>query len=551
MSTFDTNDLDFYELRGLDLIEELSSVPRLNTLQQNVEEFLSSILSTKESIGRDPRLIENTSVEQEDKVRTILKTCATCVTQLRLVCLDLYRDSRQVGWDLDNKEADRAFVLDVATKPFDGICDILSYLTYILPCWSDGERAGQERPEAWDDWFKAACDNVIELKLQIKIAGELAMISLSASRLYQRENSLDIAPSTNGSDIPNSDELKGISDSSDDGVWQRLRRDLAENGILDDAIEKIEDPLKDFVRNLVQGETSHWEQPDQDTTTDNPKLGSYTNDEASGRFEASGNLLNAVDKFQKVRAGIAEMLPGNYDSIAPEILEVALQSTNAFRQVLRILYDSACRDPGRAAIYARFAKYLQKHSTTEILKSSPTCWGVQAESGKGPVSGYLWKRCWGDWKLENNGSTQITVEHFALGLSSFIGELVKYKMVKKYQVNSLLQRLLESNSSIKTAEAVALYQLLRTVGSTIEGGRRTPEMSGHFERLNARINSPGVPKNLRTLGKELKEMRKSGWTAVKTRAESEALCRAVVRIRDDLSRSTKYASHVLTRRTLL
>jgi hypothetical protein len=82
---------------------------------------------------------------------------------------------------------------------------------------------------------------------------------------------------------------------------------------------------------------------------------------------------------------------------------------------------------------------------------------------------------------------------------------------------------LQSDSPVGTAEFVALFQLQRAVGLTIEGGKGTLEMNSHFQRIDARVNLPSVPNDIKTPLKEVKELEKCGWTAVKTHTESKAL----------------------------
>lgn len=535
-SGMDMEHLRVCELHGLEFVDRLNSVPRLRELQRNAKDFLACILSTQKKIDHGSELIGNISVQKRNSVRAISKRCATCLNELHFV-YDLYR--RSSGWMLNSKEADRALVLDVASNPFDGICEILSYLTYILPCWSAVVREGQECFQAWEEWIKAASDNVYELERRIDIARELAWTNIFANELLKSKKSFQMTSCNNIVDSPHNGDFIGVPVSRSHGVWERLRQDLATEGILDDTIEKLEDRLKDFVRNLVQENISNWEPLFQDTASDDPTPETSTNFEAGVGFDASENHLDIVVVHREIQEKLDILLPANYDSIAPEIMEVALGSAKALKQTLRVMYESACRDPCRAAIYARFAKYLQSHTPPEIHESMPSQWAGKSGSYKGPVSSYFWQRCWGDWRHGKNGSMQIDLAHFALGLSSFIGQMVKYRMFDIHQVHLLLRRLLGSESPVGMAEFVAVYQLLRIVGATIEGGKRTSEeMSGHFERIDARVSAPGVPRDIKILGKELKDMRKCGWKALKTRAESKALDRAVSKIRDELSRTT-------------
>ncbi|KUI73126.1 Eukaryotic translation initiation factor 4 gamma [Cytospora mali] len=536
-SALNATELTSCRLRCLELLDNLNSAaPLPSDLQPNVWNILCAFNYIKKKLHYRPAVIENFSGEQRESLLSIFKTCSTGLDELQNLC-NLYRECTPAGWKLNNKEAEQALHLDVATNPFRGIGEIISCIAYIIPRLLDNKNTDEEHPQAWDDLTKSISDNINELRRIIDIVGELARVNLFATQIYQQSHALKTAPATDKADCHCNGRIKSVR-HGDDEAWTRLREDLAAEGIFNGAIEGIEDHLKDCVRNLVQGKTPYWEPLGHSTTSksisgDNPASSTATISEVDSSPNAMGGSLNAEVVIQHVEAEFAKMLPGNYDEVAPEIIETALHSEKAFRQVLRIMVDSACGDPSRAAIYARFAKNLQKS-----MPSNTKYWGGQVQNGQGPVTEYLWNICCVQWNNGKHNRPQINAEHFALGLSCFMGELFKHKVIKTHYVHSLLRKLLKSDPPVGMTQFVALYQFLRIVGCQIEGGSRISEdMTAHFERIDAIINSVGTSKQLRTLGLEMKDMRKHGWKAEKRRVVSKALRQAMDEIKQ-LSRMT-------------
>lgn len=501
----------------------------------------------KKKIDRGSAVIQNISVEQGESVHAIFRSCVAWLNELRTV-RDLYKTYTPDDWKLHDE---RALYLNSPPYSFIEIGEFISRLAYALPSWLDEEWAGQEQPDVWAEWTTSAFDIANELMRGLKTAKELAEINLSTSRLYQHLDSLARAPTTDRTNGHNNGNIRSNS-PNDGGVWVQLREDLATEGILDEAIEGIEDRLKDCIRNLVQGKTPHWEPPAIEHNT--AKRSTVPDVSPHDGFES--NYTNTNDRLdeavvQKVTAAFDILLPENYHKVAPEIMEIAMQSeleqsAKTFRQVLRIMYDTACRDPGQAAIYARFARDLQKNLTPKLQKCicpSQSFWNAQAGYDPGPVTIYLENRCWEDWNHGKKGRRQVSPENFALGLSCFIGELVKHKVLGIPYASILTRRLLGPDPPVGITQFVALYQLLRIAGSTMEPEDSISEdMSLCFQRINTLMYAPGAPKRLKALGMELKEMRRSGWKALKRQEESKALGQAIAKIRAEASQTTRYVA---------
>ena len=516
-AVFDTVELNSCLLRCLKIMYDLISIPQLSTLQSNVKDFLSAVLYILRAIDREPAVLDNISVERRDGARRVFKNCATCLEELDSVCY-LFKECSIHGWKLDDDETGRALFIDLETSPISDIGGILSYLGYTLPGWLEDGLINQKQVGTWDDWAKSMADNMDEFQLRIDIARELARINLSTTSLQQ-----NLTPVTTAlpADALNSSHDGGIETApyhGDNQVWARIGEDLAAEGVFGATIERIEDRLKDCVRRLARGRIPHWK-PSDYSAADGTRTS--TNGES---VDEPVTLSQAVEVVGRLR-------PEIYDSVAPGIFKIAVRSVKAFRKVLGALYDSACRDPDRAAVHARLAKSLQTRSTGKIRKrmpSSRTVWNGETRTEKGPVTSYLWNRCWTDWNNGKHGRLQISAQNFALGLSSFIGQLVKHKMFYIYHAHILLDRLLQPAPPVGRVQFVALYHLLRTVGCIIEGSTRiSEEMSAHFERIDAIIDSNDVAYDIFVLGMGVRGMRLRGWKAEKRRDGSAALERVL------------------------
>ncbi|ROW03608.1 hypothetical protein VPNG_07169 [Cytospora leucostoma] len=528
-SRFNTVMLSICRFQCLRLIHDLDSAPHPSNLHPRVENLHSVIVSMMKTITSGSEVVQGISVERSEDVQAIFAACAALLNDLQMVW-GLYKVCSLDGWKLNNKAAERALHLDITSDPFDGIGRQVETLAYLLPYWMNSEMAHQNSQEIWTGWVRSVSDIINELERRIDIARELATINWSASRLQQ---SLDPATNSSVNDTVGSScdkKTKSVTRDGQDEAWDSLGAALAGEGLLESAIE--------CCQKLAQGKTPRWEPLDQGPTgqilTPAVSTPTSTKDDNASGSDTSGGLLNSLVVTSVFSADFEMLRPENYDSVAPKILDIALQSVAKFRRVLKTIYESACRDPCRAVICVRFARHLERECTLEIRKRmgpSRDFWGNLDDLG--PVTRYLLNQCWSDWNNGKNGRPQISAEHFALGLTSFICRLLKCKSFQLHYAHIFIKKILEPNPPIGTTQFVALHHLLMTVGCMIEGPKRPSEdMSGYFERIQAIIDLPGASKQLKTLGRELQEMRRLGWRAEKRRVKSLALSQAVAQIKE-------------------
>lgn len=528
---------------------DLEKFPLLRNLGHNLEEFHSSLLSIEKGIDQKPLLLWNISVEHEQRVHELFRGCVAWLTEFSRV-RDYYGKCETGGWRLNNEHAERALLLDVSTQSFVGIGELISYLAYILPCWLDDEWPGQERPEIWEAWIRAAFDSSNDLMRRLNIAKNLAEINLSAERLHRETNTPATVATAETSHGSYNGHNKIDPSHLGDGVWVRLRQELATENIRDDTIEVIEDRLKDCIRNLVQGRTPHWIPNVRSMNDDNSKPVTSTDGDDGDVSNASDYLVNAETETQRLTAALGRLTYEKDQNNAWEIMDIALQSEGEMdaktcRRILRILYDTACGDPDQADVYAKFARVFQKTLTPKLQKCMMTTnnsfWNTGNGGNTGPVTSYLENRCWEGWNHGLKGRTQVSTERFALGLPFFVGSLVKHEVLSVSYADVLIRRLLRPDSPIGTTQFVALYHLLRTVGSTIETEVcSSKDMKFYFQRISTLIYAHGAPKLIKSLGAELKEMRRTGWKVAKTCAKSKALSQAIAKVRAESGRETRY-----------
>lgn len=530
-----TKPLNLCIARCAELIHDLDDVPHFQGLQQQVKALLSSFLSMMRAVH--PDRLDN--LQSDPSYSPGLSLLAAYLGELGKTC-GYYGTGTESEWQLSDK--DRAFVLDEIDNPFNRLSMKLSCLAQTLQELVVDEQIDYgTKMEKLCEWTESIFVHWNFFQGEFEAARVLAAATSSASedRSAARSTATD-----DDSVYLSSDETPQMPEPQKASVWDKIGEQLAEEGIQDDAIEKIASDLKTCARSLVRGELPRFGPVLPRFGMDNrqsieiaskkanilasgqPKTPSGASVEPSSKktktlatakpkaaIAASEDWFNRDFVSSKITAAL-DKIKTDFTTYLPELCVVAFKQetekdTRNYCQALDLIYTISCRDTSRSKIHARLVKELQAKTPAQIRKLMTSKEIGIAQSDKEPVTGYLFCKCSEDWDHGKHGNNKISVEHFALGLSGFIGDLAKQGVFNAEHVHSFVR--VQWGPTLKRNQFMAVYKLLRATGPMLDSQKDTSDMEDHFKRIAGLRDKKKTPGIVKELAQELASLRSSGW----------------------------------------
>lgn len=520
--------------RCAELIHDLNDIPQFRGLQQQIMALLSSLLSMIRAVHPN----ELDTSQPDPTYSPGLSLLAAYLHELGRTC-DYYGTGAETEWRLSDE--DRAFVLGKIDNPFDRLSEKLCCLAQTLQALIDDEQTDYEtKIQKLCEWTESTFTHWNFFRGEIEAARILAAAFSSASEDHSTTHSPTTADDSE--DLSN-DEIPQMPEPKTASAWDKIGEQLVDEGIQDDAIDKIADDLKACARRLIQGERPRFgsdERQSAETASNNittpasnkPKPSSGASAEPpTKKTKTSANAkpktasapsqdwFNRDFVSSKVTAAL-DRIKTNFEVFFPELLEIAFkqetdQDSRNYRQALDLLYMMACHDSSRSRVYARLARDLQAKTPARIRNIMVSKEVGTAVSSQEPVTGYLFKKCSEDWDHGKNGSKEISAENFALDLSRFVGELAKFGVFNAKHVHCLIR--VQLGATPKRNQFTAVYKLLKTTGPMLDAQSDKSNMEEHFQRISNLRDKRKTPEIVKELAQELSSLRNSGWKKKQTK----------------------------------
>lgn len=520
--------------RCTELIHDLTGIPQFHGLQQQVKALLSALLSMLRTVH--PNTLN--PLQSDPSYSPGLSLLAAYLHKLGKTCGN-YGTGAETEWQLSDK--DLASILDEVENPFDRLGEMLSYLAQTLQALIDDPQTDYEtRMEKLCNWAESTFEDWDFFQGEFEAARVLAAATSTARDSHSTagtSNTADESFETCCDKVPQKQEPQTAS------VWEKIGEQLTEEGIQDDAIDKVANDLKACVRSLVRGEFPSFEPTQQESTdptakdtkisaSDNPKASNGALVEQSTK--KSKTKPNAKPKTasapsedwfdrdvvcSKVAAALAK-IKADYDICLAELSVVALKQetdddSRNYCQALDMIYTIACRDTSRSRLHARVAKDLQAKTPARIRNIMMSKEAGTVNSFGGPVTGYLLNKCSADWDYGKHGDSKISVENFALGLSGFIGDLAKFGVFSNKQVHSFVRS--QWGTTLKRNQFMAVYKLLKATGPMLDSQSDKSDMEDLFKEISSLRDKKKNPEIVKELAQELSSLRNAGWKNKQTK----------------------------------
>ncbi|KAG8169643.1 hypothetical protein KVR01_000388 [Diaporthe batatas] len=543
-----TKPLSVCIMRCAEVIHHLDEIPQFQDLQQQAKALLSSLMSML-------RAVRPTQLDQRQPDPAYspgLSLLAAYLNELDKTC-GYYGTRAQTEWRLSDDE--RAFVLGQIGNPFERLVGVLSHLAQSLQAIiEDGQESYHTRIQKLCEWAESMFEGWNFFQGEFEAAKTLAAAFSPASEGQSTTETFVTADEWEDSC---SDKVIQNLEPQKVSAWDEIGEQLAQEGIMDDAIKKVAEDLKACARSLVRGDRPRTEpverQSPERTSKAAPAVTPKTPDPSSKKTKTSASgkptlceasatpsakkAATAVGVKPEAPSSVSEdwfnqdfvsskvttvldKIKKDFDLYLPELLVVAFKQktekdTKNFRQVLDLVKTMACHDTDRARLCARLAKEIQARTPGSIRRNVAYKHKGTKYDGEGPVTGYLLDMCARDWDHGKNGRPNISVEHFALGLSRFIGELVKFGVFKTEHVHTYVRA--QWGPTLNRNQFMAVYKLLRTTGPMVDSHSDTSDMDDHFTRIAGLVNKKKTPEPVKSLGQELLGLRSSGWKSKQTK----------------------------------
>ncbi|KAK7709630.1 hypothetical protein SLS63_013175 [Diaporthe eres] len=514
--------------RGAELIHDLNDIPQFQSLRQQIKALLSSLLSMMRAVHPN----ELDTSQSDPTYSPGLSLLAAYLHELGRTC-DYYGAGAKAEWKLSDE--DRAFILNEIDNPFDRLSQKLCCLAKALQVILDDEQMDYEtKIQKFCEWTESTFTHWNFFQAEFEAARILSAATSSASEDHLTTGSpttADDSVDLSNGEIPQLPEPKTAS------AWDKIGEQLAEEGIQDDAIERIANDLKACARNLVRGErprvgpdehqlaepTSNKNatpainkpEPSSGASAKPPTKKTMTSANVKPKTASAPSHGWFDHNFVSSKATAALVkITTNYEVFLPELLVVAFKQetendSRNYRQVLDLIYTMACHDTGRPRLHARVASSLQAKTPAQIRNIMTSKEAATVVSGEGPVTGYLFKKCSEDWDHGKHGNKKISVEDFTLGLSRFIGELARYEVFNAEHIHCLIR--LQWGTTLKRNQFMAVYKVLKTAGRMLDSKADTSDMEDHFKRISSLRDKKKTPEIVKELAQELSSLRSSGW----------------------------------------
>ncbi|KAI3402014.1 hypothetical protein diail_3988 [Diaporthe ilicicola] len=497
------------------LVRDVESFHQLKRLHHHAQLFLASL----RWMSRQLHLEGLHAFGSNPAKNPGLSLLAAYLYDLRKTC-GYYGINAETEWRLDDKV--RGSALDDLGNPFERVAWMLHHLGSTLrEVFRDKEMNSQTRAQKLCQWVESMSDHWNFFRVELGAARGLAAAASAASVL--RPAALTPISADGSEGLCSAKAALKQPEVHGTHVWDKMREQLAAEGISDEAIEGVADDLIACARSLVRGErplgpdesdlTNHTSKNSNATENGEPESFSGVSDDPFNREVVSSKITTALDRLK---------LKNAFELYLPEVLVVAFEQETKkdcrnYRQVLDLIHKMACRctDPvSPVRVLARLAKEIQVHTPAHIRETMSTQGHISNDTGivssaEEPVTGYLFNKCLEDWEHGKHGRNKISAENFALGVSRFIGELTKFGVFNAGHVHFFIRE--QWGSTLKRNQFMAVCKLLKMTGPMLDSQPNSGDMEDHFKRIRSLMAKKKTSDVMKALAQELISLRSSGW----------------------------------------
>ncbi|KAG1782039.1 armadillo-type protein [Suillus placidus] len=225
---------------------------------------------------------------------------------------------------------------------------------------------------------------------------------------------------------------------------------------------------------------------------------------------------------RKVKALLNKLTMEKFETISDQIIQWANKSVDekngrTLIQVIRLVFEKATDEAAWSEMYARLCRKMMEQISPEVQDE-----GIKNMEGK-PIRGghlfrkYLLNRCQEDF--ERGWFAKEATEYYAaqeakrqgLGLITFIGELLKVRMLTERIMHECVKKLLGNVENPEEEEIESLCQLLKTVGQLLDTPKARAHMDVYFMRMKELGKSHNVSTRMQFMLQDVIELRDRAW----------------------------------------
>ncbi|KAF8706869.1 ARM repeat-containing protein, partial [Rhizoctonia solani] len=245
---------------------------------------------------------------------------------------------------------------------------------------------------------------------------------------------------------------------------------------------------------------------------------------------------------------LQELKAGDFDRVSDKIVEHVNNAEHendgeTLRQVIEVIFEKAKDEVAFSKTYARLCHKMMERISLKVRDEM-----IRSLDGQPIVGGrlfrrYLLNRCQEDFErgwsakeaalvskagedkavsaasTENSGAALYSDQYYAatkvkrqgLGLVRFIGELFKWRMLSERIMHECIKKLLSNVVNPEEEEIESLYELLTTVGQSLDTPKAKSIMDVYFERMQGMVKDNNINSRMQSLLQDIIELRARQW----------------------------------------
>jgi translation initiation factor 4G len=177
-----------------------------------------------------------------------------------------------------------------------------------------------------------------------------------------------------------------------------------------------------------------------------------------------------------VKSILNKISPEKYDILLKKLFQIDLDNKEVIEKVINEIYKKAIFEPVYSHMYAKLCKDIYNHIRKRNFK-------------------YIFNLCHQEYKNKSEERKRENISNII-----FIGELSKFNIISKNQINSLLKDLL----TIDPLNIELLCNLLKIIGFKI----KNPDL---FEKLEIIKNNKNINIRYRFMIMDIFDLKNNGW----------------------------------------
>lgn len=223
--------------------------------------------------------------------------------------------------------------------------------------------------------------------------------------------------------------------------------------------------------------------------------------------------------FRKVRGILNKITPETFDKLSKELVNVGLDSPRTLRGVIYLLFDKALKDLKYSSLYAKLCQILSEKVPN-----------FETEPGPNTFCKFLISKCEDEFERRRkatedfDGKNELTDEEYELkaiaklkmlGNIKFICELGKKRLLQEEILHECIRGLLSKKKERplqdQAQDLECLCQIMKTIGSLLDGQASRNLMNQYFERIDMFSKKPELPSRIRFMLRDVIDLRNNNW----------------------------------------